>query len=285
MHQPLIGVVGLRPLPGSYGYRGEPLAEVQTAALRDAEAYAEAGFDAIMVQNVNDFPVAERVGPEVVAWMTAVGIEVRRAVHLPLGVSVLKNDGPAALAVAQAIGAEFIRVKVWIGAMVGAEGLVQGCAREVLRYRREIQAEGIRIWTDVHDRTGVPLVPMLLEFAAREAVGFGKSDCLVVTGSTPEETLNWVARVKSSFPAVPVAVGGGANVENMGAMLGRADAVIVASAAKQDNHLSEAVDPAAAAALVEASRRSRIRLEGSPAELADRDPAGRRGASAHPVAS
>jgi membrane complex biogenesis BtpA family protein len=259
--QPLIGVVGLRPLPGSYGYRGEPLAEVSAAAVRDAEAYAAAGFDALMLQNVNDLPVAERAGPEVIAWMTAVGTAVRRAANLPWGVSILKNDGPASLAVAQAIGAEFIRVKVWVGAMVGAEGLVQGCAREVLGYRRQIHAEDIGVWADVHDRTGVPLGPMTLEFTASEAVGFGRADCLVVTGSSSEETIDWLARVKAELPEVPVAVGGGATVENMAAMLGGADAVIVATAAKQGGRLDERVDPAAAAALVEAGHRARIRLK------------------------
>jgi membrane complex biogenesis BtpA family protein len=233
------------------------LAEIRDRALRDAEAYAQAGFDALMLQNVGDLPVPERVGPETIAWLTAAGAAVASAVDLPLGVSVLKNDGPAALAVAQAIGARFVRVKVWIGAMVGAEGLVQGCAREVLEYRRRIGAEEIAVWADVHDRTGVPLASMPLEQAAHEAVAFGKADVLVVTGGDPGETVDWVDRVKRSVPGVPIAIGGGARLDTLEPMLRCADAVIVATAVKLGGQIGQPVDAQAAADFVEAARRAR----------------------------
>lgn len=258
--RPLIGVVGLRPLPGSHGWRGEGLGEIRDRALRDAESYARAGFDALMLQNVGDLPVPERVGPETVAWLTAIGVAVASAVDLPLGVSVLKNDGPAALAIAEAIGARFVRVKVWIGAMVGAEGVVQGCAREVLQYRRRIGAEEIAVWADVHDRTGVPLAPMQLEQAAHEAVAFGKADALVVTGGQTEETVEWVSRVKQAGLGVPVVIGGGARVETLDSMVACADGIIVATAAKLGGQLDRPVDLQAAAALVEAAQRARERL-------------------------
>ncbi|HKF75468.1 MAG TPA: BtpA/SgcQ family protein [Candidatus Dormibacteraeota bacterium] len=252
-----MGVVGLPPLPGSPGWGGGGLAHLRDRALRDGEAYARAGFDALMLQNVGDLPVPERVGPETVAWMTAIGGALAAAVELPLGVSVLKNDGPAALAVAQAIGARFVRVKVWVGAMVGAEGLVQGCAREVLEYRRRIDAEHVAVWADVHDRTGVPLVPMPLEQAAREAVSFGRAEALVVTGGDPDETLDWAGRVRRAVPGTPVVVGGGARPDNVEAMLAQSDAVIVATSAKVGGQLHNPVDPVAAAALVEGARRAR----------------------------
>src|SRR2546426_949434 len=125
---PLIGVVGFPALPGAIDYRGTSREEFIQRAIVDAQAYAQAGFDALMIQNVGDLPVAAQVGPETVAWLSALGSAIRSAVALPLGVCVLKNDGCAALAIAQAIGAVFVRIKVWVGAMVGAEGIVQGCA-------------------------------------------------------------------------------------------------------------------------------------------------------------
>jgi uncharacterized protein len=258
--RPLIGVVGLPPLPGSPGWLHSGHSGLRDRALRDAEAYARAGFDALMLQNVGDLPVPVRVGPETVAWLSVIGAALTAVVDLPLGVSVLKNDGPAALAVAQAVGARFVRVKVWIGAMVGAEGLVQGCAREVLEYRRRIDAEDVAVWADVHDRTGVPLVPMPLEQAASEAVSFGRAEALVVTGGDPDETLDWTRRVRCSVPGTPVVVGGGARVENLAAMLAESDAVIVATSAKIDGRLHNPVDAGAAAALVDTARRAREAL-------------------------
>jgi membrane complex biogenesis BtpA family protein len=252
--RPLVGVVGAPALPGCHGYRGATFTEIERRVVTDAEAYAEAGFDALMIQNVGDLPVAERAGPETIAWLTALGQAVAAAVRLPLGVCVLKNDGPAALAVAQAIGAEFVRVKVWVGAMVGAEGVVQGCAREVLEYRRRICAEQIAIWADVHDRTGVPLGGMPLEQAAREAVWFGHADGLVITAGNWEETMDWVERVRGVIAGTPVIVGGGAGPSNIAGLLAGADAVIVATAAKVQGVLTNPVDHAAARALVEAAR-------------------------------
>lgn len=259
--RPLIGVVGLPPLPGSQGWRGGGLGPIRERALRDSEAYTKAGFDALMLQNVGDLPVPERVGPETVACLSAVGSAVANTTDLPLGVSVLKSDGPASVAIAQAIGASFVRIKVWVGAMVGAEGLVQGCAREVLRYRRLLQADEIRIWADVHDRTGVPLVPMSIEQTAHEAIVFGRADGLVVTGSNPSETVDWVQMVKRTVGPVPVVVGGGADVHNLPELFHCADAVIVATAAKVDGMLQNPVDARAARALVEAARRARSTTE------------------------
>lgn len=258
--RPLVGVVGVPPLPGCYGYRGATFADMERRVVTDAEAYARAGFDALMIQNIGDLPVPERAGPATIAWLTALGRAVRAAVRLPLGVCVLKSDGPGALSVAQAIEGEFVRVKVWIGAMVGAEGLVQGRARDVLQYRRRICAEHIAIWADVHDRTGVPLAPMPLELAAKEAVWFGKADCLVITAGSAEETMAWIERVRRVIAGTPVMVGGGASLSNIAGLLARADGVIVATAAKVQGALSNPVDPSSARALVEAAGAGRTAL-------------------------
>ena len=251
--KPLIGVVGFPTLPGAIGYQGMARKEFLQRAVADAQAYAQAGFDALMIQNVGDLPVAAQVGPETVAWLSTLGSAIQAEVALPLGVCVLKNDGLAGLAVAQAIGAVFVRVKVWVGAMVGAEGIVQGVAREVLQYRRTIGAEEIAIFADIHDRTGVPLAGMTLEETAHEALWFGKADGLVITGRSEAETLEWLRRVKGVAPDVPVWTGGGAIRENMSRFLDVADGVIVATAAKVDGQLLNPVDVQAAKGLTVAA--------------------------------
>jgi uncharacterized protein len=255
---PLVGVVGFPALPGAIDYRGTSREEFIQRAIADAQAYTQAGFDALMIQNVGDLPVAAQVGPETVAWLSALGSAIRSAVALPLGVCVLKNDGCAALAIAQAIGAVFVRVKVWVGAMVGAEGIVQGCAREVLHYRRAIGAEEIAVFADVHDRTGVPLSGMTLEETAHEAVWFGKADGLVITGRNEVETLEWLQRVKRAAPDVPIWAGGGATTKNISRLLEVADGVIVATAAKVGGQLLNPVDKQAAEALKSAANGRRI---------------------------
>lgn len=253
----MIGVVGFLALPGSVAYSGTTREEFIRRAVADAQAYAMAGFDALMIQNVGDLPVDAEVGPETVAWLSALGTAIRNAVDLPLGVCVLKNDGLASLAIAQAIGAVFVRVKVWVGAMVGAEGIVQGTARKVLQYRRAIQAENISIFVDIHDRTGIPLAGMTLEETVHEALWFGKAEGLVITGRSEAETLEWLQRVKRVAPDVPLWAGGGATPANMKKILEVADGVIVATAAKVDGQLLNPVDRQAAEALIAAAGEKR----------------------------
>lgn len=53
------------------------------------------------------------------------------------------------LAVAHSSGAHFIRVEGYVFAHVADEGLMESCAGELLRYRRNVGAENIMVWTDI----------------------------------------------------------------------------------------------------------------------------------------
>ena len=84
--KPVIGVIHVGALPGTpAGALGvEALAE---QAAGEAAAYREGGVDGIIVENMHDVPYLRgRVGPEVVAAMTVVGREVKRAAGLAVGV-------------------------------------------------------------------------------------------------------------------------------------------------------------------------------------------------------
>src|SRR5256712_5007415 len=119
-----IGMVRLPTLPGSPRWDGS-MARVVASALADARALIEGGVDALLVENFGDAPFTPgRVEPATVAAMSVVAAEVRRALpRAPLGVNVLKNDARAALAVAAAVGAEFIRVNVHAGARLADQGI------------------------------------------------------------------------------------------------------------------------------------------------------------------
>src|SRR5439155_4646724 len=137
LERTIIGMVHLPPLPGSPRWDGS-MARVVAAALADAGALVEGGVDAVLVENFNDMPFTPgRVEPATVAAMSVVAAEVRRALpRTPLGVNVLKNDARAALAVAAAVGAEFIRVNVHPGAVLAPQGNVQSDAYGTLPHPR-----------------------------------------------------------------------------------------------------------------------------------------------------
>jgi uncharacterized protein len=252
----LVGMVHLLPLPGSPRWDGS-MDRVIDAALADARALAEGGFDALLLENYGDAPFARgRVAAATVAAMAVVAREVRRAFpDVALGVNVLKNDGRAALAVATAAGARFIRVNVHAGAVVADQGLVQSQAHDLLRDRRLLDAD-VKIFADVQGKHAVPVAPVDVEQEARDLVHRGLADALVVSGkATGEMTpIADVKRVRSAVPDTPLLVGSGVTADTAGELLSIADALIVGTSLKRDGRVLNPVDPARVRRLVDAVR-------------------------------
>jgi len=145
----LIGVLHLPALPGTAKAR-LGLDAVVESVVAEARQYQAAGFQGLMIENMHDRPYLKgAVGPEVVAAMAVLGREVRRVAGLPLGVQVLAGANREALAVALACGAAFVRVEGFVFAHVADEGVIESSAGDLLRYRRAIGAEGVRVFADV----------------------------------------------------------------------------------------------------------------------------------------
>lgn len=254
----IIGMVHLRALPGSPRWEGDMSAVVR-AALDDARALAEGGVDALVVENHGDVPfTAGRVDAATVAGMAVAISEIRRAVSLPIGVNVLKNDVRSALAVAAATGARFVRVNVHVGAVAADQGIIQSEAHDSLRYRR-LLGLGISILADVQAKHGMPLAPVPIELEARDCYARGLADALVVSGvATGEPTpMSDLKRVRGAVPEAPLLVGSGASPETVAELLSVADGVIVGTSLKRDGHLANPVDVERVRRLVAAARGAR----------------------------
>ena len=86
--KPVIGMVHLKALPGSPKY-SENLDAIYDFAMRDAEALAEGGVDAIQIENQFDTPylLEGNIGFETVAFITAASMKLREAFpEIPLGI-------------------------------------------------------------------------------------------------------------------------------------------------------------------------------------------------------
>ena len=70
----VIGVVHLRPLPGSPSYGGESVENIYDFALKDTESYLKGGIDGIIVENHGDIPFSkpDNIGPETVSIMSVI---------------------------------------------------------------------------------------------------------------------------------------------------------------------------------------------------------------------
>jgi membrane complex biogenesis BtpA family protein len=240
----LVAMIALRPLPGTYEYNGEPLKEIERQAVEEAAQLKEAGITNIMLQNVNDLPSKREVGPEIIAYMASISRKVKDTVGngCKVGISILKNEGAGAVAVADAIGADYVRLKVYVGAMISSEGITEGCIEEVLEMKKRIGSL-VELWADIYDRSGVPLGTMSLEEACQQGISKGKLDRLIITGKNFEESMQWIKRVKASLPNIKVLLGGSATPENIAEVLEVSDGVIIGSYLKNDGKMTNTLDP------------------------------------------
>ena len=249
----LIGVVHLKPLPGSPRWGGDLDAVIEVAVL-DARAYERGGAHALSIENFGDIPFTKgSVGPETIASMAAAGRAVRAAVKLPIGFNVLRNDARAALALCAACGGGFVRINVHTGAMLTDQGLIEGNAYETLRYRRQICPNAL-IFSDVHVKHAVPLGNWTIGDSARDAMERGLADALIVSGAGTGLAADRadLERVRAQCPSAKILLGSGVTVGNLGNYLPLADGFIVGSSLKLDGQVHRPVDPKRVAALARA---------------------------------
>jgi membrane complex biogenesis BtpA family protein len=258
----LVGMVHLQALPGTPRNNGNSVQETAERAVREASLLAEAGFDALVLENMHDVPyLRRRVGPEIVAAMTYVVDRVRQAIDLPLGVQVLAGANREALAIAHAAGAQFIRAEGFVYAAVADEGLLdEADAGELLRFRKAIGAENVKILADVkkkHSAHAITADIELAEFA--RAAQFFHADGVIVTGTaTGRPTRIDDVRVVRTATTLPLAIGSGVTPDNARDLLDHADALIVGSWYKQRGDWQNDPDPKRVADLVKAVERARL---------------------------
>lgn len=210
-----------------------PMDEVIDYTLRNVKKAVKAGVTALYFQDLADLPYAPKIQPHTIAYMSVVGAAIRKEFpDLILGLCMMNHGAREPLAVAQAIGAQFVRIKVYTGTMVKAEGILNGCAHEAITYRIQIGAEDIAILADVYDRSGVPLGMKPVVDAARDAYVYSKADGLVLTGSSFDNSIEMLKEVKDANLGVPILIGGSANTDNIQEALKYCDGAIVSSSFK-----------------------------------------------------
>ncbi len=256
--KPVVGMVHLSPLPGAPECTA-PLDEVEHRALDDAEALLAGGVHALMIENFGDAPFyPDRVPAWTIACMTRIGLRIRDRFGCAVGVNVLRNDGIAALAVAQATSAAFIRVNVLFGARVADQGILVGQAHELLRLRRWLDAAGVQIWADVDVKHSAPLgagVPIEQEVV--DAAERARVDALIVsgTGTGRPADVALLERVHAAAGPVPVLVGSGVTVDNLASLWPYAGGFIVGTSLKRDGRPAERVDRQRVEVFMDAWRR------------------------------
>jgi uncharacterized protein len=254
---PIIGVVHLLPLPTSPRWGGSLKAVIDRAE-QEATALASGGVDGLIVENFFDAPFTKnQVDPAVVSAMTLIVGRLMNLVTLPVGINVLRNDAQSAMAIATCVRAQFIRVNVLTGVMATDQGVIEGQAHQLLRYRRELGSD-VKILADVLVKHARPLGSPNLTTAVQETIERGLADGVILsgwaTGSPP--TLEDLELASAAADGTPVFIGSGANWENISTLMQAADGVIVSSSLKRRGRIEQPIDPIRVSQFVEAARRS-----------------------------
>lgn len=242
----LIGVAHLLPLPGA-PRAGPPLREVIARAVADARTLESGGANAIIVENLGDAPFAgDRVPAATVAALARVVLAVREAApRLALGVNVLRNDASAALGIAAACEADFIRVNVHTGVMATDQGLLTGRARETLLERR-LLGSSTRIAADVLVKHAEPIGAPDIGDLAHDTVHRGGAEAVIVsgTGTGRPLALGDLLRARAAVPEAGLWAGSGVRPETLStALLDALDAAVVGTWLHEDEDLRRPLCP------------------------------------------
>ena len=251
--KPVVGVIHVGALPGT-PRASQTVAELVDQAKQEAQIYKEAGVDGVIIENMHDVPYLRgEVGPEIVAAMTAIAVEVKHdCERLPVGIQILAGANIEAMAVAHAARLDFIRAEGYAYAHVADEGLIQSSAAKLLRYRKMIGAERVQIWTDVKKKHAAHAITADVSLGeTAETVEFMGADCVIVTGSATGKPPSVVAiREAKAHCKLPVFLGSGVAENNISEFYDEADGFIIGSAFKMHGLWSNTVDATRIAAVI-----------------------------------
>jgi len=235
----LIGVVHLKPLPGSYLYDGN-FDEVVEHAIIEAKKIEDGGFDALIIENFNDMPFSKESEKITTSAMTVIGMEVKKEVSIPVGVNVLRNDALSAYSIAYAIKGDFIRVNVLTGVAFTDQGIIEGIANELFKLKKRVPSN-IKIFADVHVKHATHFNEF--EEAILDTVERGLADAIIVSGKRTgsEADLEKVKKAKKLSP-VPVLIGSGTNLDNLKNLWDYVDGFIIGTFLKKDGNVKNDID-------------------------------------------
>lgn len=243
--KPVIGMIHVPALPGTPEHY-LPVQKIIDQCVTEALILRDKGLDGIMIENMHDIPYLRRTaGPEIVAIMAVIGDEIKRATQVPCGIQILAGANKEALAAAHAAGLDFIRAEGFVFGHLADEGYMDSDAGELLRFRKQIGAKDVLIFTDIKKKHSSHALTSDISISeTARAASFFLSDGLIVTGkytASPTD-LAEVEEVKKATK-LPVLIGSGITEHNIHEYFPLADGFIIGSWLKKDGLWSNPLDP------------------------------------------
>src|SRR5215216_7203332 len=227
----LAAMIAVLPLPGSPLYDGDDQKVIEQA-LADLRVYKEAKVDSVILENDHDLPyIQPPLDEKGIALMTKIVNQARKRFNGPIGIQMLEAANITSLEIAAEADLDFIRVEAFVFAHVGGSGIINGSAGKILRRRKELSAEHIKVFADVKKKHGSHSLTIDLDIKDEiMQAEFFLADGVIVTsqftGTNPDKEDLLKAR---SATKLPILIGSGMTAENIQEYLPLADGFIVGS--------------------------------------------------------
>jgi len=225
----VIGLVHLKPMPGTPNLEEGMFEESLEKAVHDALALQNGGADGCLIQTVDRiYPAKDEADLTRVAGMSAIVHEVARATRpdFQIGVQIMWNALHASLAVAKVCGGSFLRCTALVGATLTPFGMVEANPYELLQYRKSIGAQHIKLVAEIDGMHfkwfgGKPVGEI-----AHSAAMVGAA-AVEIAHPDEEVTAQMVSEIRKAAPDLPIILGGYTNHENAARRLAMADGAFV----------------------------------------------------------
>lgn len=257
--KPLIGMCHLLGLPGRPLHDAAGgMTRIVDALGADLTALQDAGVDGVLFCNEHDIPYELHVGVEAAAAMAAAIGELRRDITVPFGVDLLW-DAHAAIAVARATGAAFVR-EVFTGVFESDMGLFAPDLGALAAYRHALGADDLAFFANITPESSRSISNRPVRERARGAA-YNRVDALLISGPQAGESAAMadLEEAKAAGTDLPVIANTGVTHENVAAILKVADGLIVGTSLKVGGSTWNPVDRERAARMVELVRAERAR--------------------------
>jgi membrane complex biogenesis BtpA family protein len=238
-------MIAVLPLPGAPLYDGDDQ-KVIDRALSDLEVYKRARVDSILLENDHDLPyIQPPLDEKGVALMTRIAREARNRFAGAIGMQMLEAANITSLEIAAEADLDYIRVEAYVFAHVGGSGIINGSAGKILRRRKELKAEHIKVFADVKKKHGSHSLTIDLDIKDEIAQAeFFLADGVIVTGQSTGIHPDKDDLIKAKGGTkLPILIGSGMTAENIKEYLPLADGFIVGSCFRKDGKFLEKLEP------------------------------------------
>jgi len=241
----LAAMIAVLPLPGSPLYESDDQ-RIIDQALADLDVYKRAGVDSILLENDHDLPyIQPPLDERGIALMTEISKEARKSFNGPIGIQMLEAANITSLEIAAEADLDYIRVEAFVFAHVGGSGVINGSGGKILRRRKELKAEHIKVFADVKKKHGSHSLTIDLDIKDEIVQAeFFLADGVIVTGQftglNPDK--NDLIKAKNAT-VLPVLIGSGMNANNITEYMPLADGFIVGSYFRKDGKFLEKLEP------------------------------------------